>query len=88
MLRDPTLYQRLQSALDKEFGSIVGDLDIDALAKSPLLNAYINEALRMDPPTPLFVQRRVPEEGAILSGYALPGDMNIRVSPYQGSFRL
>ena len=43
MLKDPTLYKRLQQSLEQEFGSAVGELDIDALAKSPLLNAYISE---------------------------------------------
>ena len=85
MLKEPKLYERLHAALEADFGSMDGDLNIDLLARSPVLNAYIHEALRLDPPLPFFIQRRVPDEGGILSGYVLPANMNVRVSPYQGS---
>jgi cytochrome P450 len=58
-----------------------GPSDWSAIAKLPYLEAFINEVLRLHPPTPTSLPRRTPPEGLILDdGIYIPGDVDV-VSP-------
>lgn len=81
MLKSPHLYRELQAALDEAFG-LDDSPTADALATIPLLNAYIDEGLRMNPPLPFHVQRVVPAEGAIVAGVYLPPGTCVRMAIY------
>lgn len=54
------------------------DMTLDALRDMPYLNATLHEALRLCPPVPWILPRRVSEGGAEVCGIWLPG--NVRVS--------
>jgi cytochrome P450 len=56
------------------------DITIDALAKLTYLNACIEEGLRMYPPISAGLPRRVPQEGAIIAGKWIPGDVSVGVN--------
>lgn len=43
----------------------------------PLLDAIIQEALRLHPAAPASLQRIAPNEGAVLSSYQIPGNVSI-----------
>lgn len=49
------------------------DIDLEALRKLPYLNAVLNEGLRLCPPIPWVLPRRVPEGGDTVCGTWLPG---------------
>jgi cytochrome P450 len=81
MLRDPRRFRELQEVLDNTLGQ--DELPShDILSKISLLDAYINEGLRLNPPLPFHVQRVVPEGGAVVAGYFLPEGTHARLASY------
>lgn len=55
-----------------------GEISLDALRHLPYLNAVINEALRLCPPVPWMLPRRVPASGGEVAGVWLPGGVSTR----------
>ena len=53
------------------------EISLDGLASMPLLNAVLEESLRLCPPVPTILPRLVPEGGEAMCGVWIPG----RVSP-------
>lgn len=53
-----------------------GEISFDALRNLPYLNAVINEALRLCPPIPWMLPRRVPASGGEVAGVWLPGGVS------------
>jgi cytochrome P450 len=47
-----------------------------------MLDAYINEAMRLEPPIPYQNQRIVPESGVRYSGIFIPGGTHVRTALY------
>ncbi|KAI3391477.1 hypothetical protein diail_7308 [Diaporthe ilicicola] len=52
------------------------EISLDSLRQLPYLNAVINEALRLCPPVPWILPRRVPASGGKVAGIWLPGDVS------------
>lgn len=58
------------------------EITVDELARLPYLNACIEEGLRIYPPTPASLPRRVPQEGAFIAGKWIPGDVSVAISQW------
>jgi len=56
------------------------NITIDDLARLTYLNACIEEGLRMHPPISSGLPRRVPQEGAMIAGTWIPGDISVGVN--------
>jgi cytochrome P450 len=56
------------------------DVTIDELAKLPYLNACIEEGLRMYPPISSGLPRVTPQEGAMIAGKSVPGNVSVAVN--------
>lgn len=52
------------------------EISLDALRQLPYLNAVINEGLRLCPPVPWILPRRVPSSGGKVAGIWLPSDVH------------
>jgi len=53
-----------------------------ALDSLPLLNALIQETLRLHHPSPMPQKRVVPPAGTTIDGYTIPGGVQISMSPH------
>ncbi|KPI44659.1 Tryprostatin B 6-hydroxylase [Cyphellophora attinorum] len=51
--------------------------EVSKVAKLPYLNAVIDEALRMHPPTPGGLHRKPPPEGVRLGDHYIPGEIQV-----------
>ncbi|PTB37888.1 hypothetical protein M441DRAFT_200670 [Trichoderma asperellum CBS 433.97] len=58
------------------------DINLDALRKLPYLNAVINEGLRLCPPVPWIIPRKVPEGGGTVCGTWLPARTSVSIQAY------
>jgi cytochrome P450 len=66
-------FKKLQKAVDE----VAGDKDFlncDDVNNIPLLDGYINEALRLHPAVPSGVQRETPPEGITIGDRYIPGN--------------
>ncbi|KAF1816634.1 cytochrome P450 [Eremomyces bilateralis CBS 781.70] len=81
---NPERFRRLQTVVDEIFKRQPHgqDIDIETLNKEPLLDAYINEAMRLEPPIPFQNQRIVPEGGTMIRNVYLPPGTHIRSALY------
>ncbi|PLB48736.1 cytochrome P450 monooxygenase [Aspergillus steynii IBT 23096] len=78
LVRDQALYKALQ----KELEPLLPDLSYDRLADCSLLNAAINEALRLHPAVPSGAQRMTPPEGMMIGDTYIPGNTLITIPVY------
>ncbi|KAL4862395.1 hypothetical protein BDV12DRAFT_45537 [Aspergillus spectabilis] len=78
---DSALYKKLQDELDG-----LPERSYDKLANFDLLNAVINEALRLHPAVPSGTQRMTPPEGITIGNTHIPGDVMVCV-PVHSIFR-
>ena len=81
MLRDPKRFTELQAELDATLGEDDAPSH-EILTKIPLLEAFINEGLRLNPPLPFHVQRVVPEGGSDIAGVFLPEGTHARLASF------
>lgn len=83
MLAHPTYYKNVQREIDGVFADHLAD-DLEALNKEcPLLNACINETLRLWPPVASGLQRVTPPEGMSLpNGTFIPGNVVISTQTF------
>ncbi|RYP26286.1 hypothetical protein DL768_011756 [Monosporascus sp. mg162] len=58
------------------------EINLDALRNLPYLNAVIMEALRLCPPIPWMLPRRVPSGGDTVCGIWLPGETAVSIQAY------
>ena len=82
LLCSPKQYKQLQTALDLLPRDTSGQFTHEDLAALPLLDAYIYEAMRLQPPIPYQNQRIVPSGGVIVSNVFIPGGTNTRTAIY------
>ncbi len=59
-----------------------GEIDARTIQAAPLLNACINETLRLHPVVPSGVYRKAPPEGAFVGEIWIPGDTTVLVNFY------
>ena len=81
LLCSPDHYRKLQAALE-EVPQTDDHFEHQQLSKCVLLDAYINEALRLQPPIPYQSQRMVPPGGYTVAGIHLSGGTNARTAIY------
>lgn len=67
----------LQKALEEEVNAVEGPLDDVTLEKLPVLNAVIEESLRLYGAVPGSLPRVVPKGGATLGGYYIPEGVTV-----------
>ncbi|KAK7061078.1 hypothetical protein VNI00_000813 [Paramarasmius palmivorus] len=87
LLRDKSYFTRLREEIDVRFP--LGEDkrphdDVSQLATLPLLNAVINETLRLQPPVPTAIQR-APERGSggvIVGSVFVPEETGVHIPPY------
>lgn len=78
VLQQPTLRKQLED----EVGALKPDYDDATLETLPLLNAVINETLRLYGAAPGSLPRTVPEGGCTLGGYHIPGGITVCTQAY------
>lgn len=79
--KDQALYKTLQAELDA-----LKDLTQESLKKVKLLEAVINETLRLHPAVPSGLQRLTPPEGLQINDTYIPGDVTVCI-PMHALFR-
>lgn len=80
LLNAPDILRQLQDEVRSTFQSS-SDIKIAAMREMRVLNACINETLRIYPPAPGELPRVVPQGGAIISGQWVPGGIRVYTSP-------
>lgn len=55
------------------------DVGLEKLARLKYLQAVLQEGLRMYPPVPSMLPRRIPQGGAVMGGFFMPGGTNVGV---------
>jgi len=82
--RYPEYLVRLQAEIDQAFPEFQEPFDSLKLSHMPLLNAVINEAMRLQPPVPSGGQRSVPVEdsGRLIGTHYVPTQTQIFVHVY------
>ncbi len=74
---DPVLVKRLQTEFDA-----LSNIEHGQLVAVDLLDAVINEAMRLHPPVPSGTQRVTPAEGMWIGQRFIPGDTIVQVPSY------
>lgn len=77
LAHDADLIKRLQAEFDA-----LPDLAHDNVSKVALLDAVINETLRVHPPVPSGTQRVTPREGLRIGEVHIPGNTIVQVPSY------
>ncbi|KEQ90829.1 hypothetical protein AUEXF2481DRAFT_9105 [Aureobasidium subglaciale EXF-2481] len=79
LLINPDKMAKLVAEIRGTFAS-ESDITVDELARLTYLKACIEEGLRMYPPVPGSLPRKVPEGGALVAGQWIPGDVTVAIS--------
>lgn len=79
LARNPQIVKKLRDEL-ASFVKKDGDLNIKDFQDNELLNAVINETLRLHPPVPAGTLRVTPDEGLQIGKTFIPGGTTV-VSP-------
>ena len=80
----PEVYSRLTNEMR---GALTTESDVvwEKVRELRYLEATLNEALRLFPPSPASQQRIVPRGGATVDGYHLPAGTTVAVSPWSAT---
>lgn len=78
VLQRPTL----QAALEEEVAALNDDFTENDLMALPLLNAVIDETLRLYGAAPSSLPRVVPESGTKMAGLFIPGGLTVSTQAY------
>ncbi|UKZ82890.1 hypothetical protein TrVFT333_010690 [Trichoderma virens FT-333] len=77
----PNVYKRLTAEIRDAFMAN-DDIKWEKVKNLRYLDATLNEALRLFPPSPASQQRVVPPGGAIIAGYYVPAGTTVAVPPW------
>ncbi|KAL4883972.1 cytochrome p450 monooxygenase [Aspergillus karnatakaensis] len=86
LLTHPDHITLLRTEFSTEIGKDMTSITPDDLVKLPHLNAIINETLRLHPPVPSGVQRKIPPQGIEIGEVHIPGN-TITLIPFYTLFR-
>lgn len=75
LLKNPPTLSRLVTEIRTSFPD-GKEMSIQKLAKLPYLNAVLQEALRMYPPVPGILSRRMIPGGGVINGYYIPANVS------------
>ncbi|KAJ9658389.1 hypothetical protein H2201_007829 [Coniosporium apollinis] len=79
-------HRRILQQLREEIDAVLDDDDIiapyDKVKHLPYLRACLDESLRLFPPTPQGLGRKIPTEGMYVLGDFIPGGTSVSVSAY------
>jgi cytochrome P450 len=83
LAKKPVLRNKLLAEVKAVYGKTVpGEYKDSDLAQVAILNAVINETLRMQPAAALNSQRLTPPEGITVEDVWIPGHVQVHVSPW------
>lgn len=83
LLKNPEALAKLRRELDDALGSAdVLVAPYDQVKHLPYLRACLDEAMRLNPPTPFNLPRKTPPEGTTIMGYFIPGNTSVSMSSY------
>lgn len=82
IINDHTIYQRLKTELKSAIQEKHSIPEWSTLENLPYLRGVVKEALRFGYGVPGKIPRKVPEAGAVLCGYHVPGGTAIAQSSY------
>ncbi|KAF7330420.1 Cytochrome P450 [Mycena venus] len=84
LLSHPKYYEQLQEEIDSQFPHGVDPMDTRSHADMKILNACINETLRLQPPVRTNGPRQVPSgsRGKIIAGLFIPEGTQVYIPPY------
>jgi len=90
LLKNPSIMDRLTAEIRTAFAE-QADMNFVKLAKLQYLNACIQEALRVYPPVPGILPRKMLPGGAVINGYYIPENVSLGVHQlgayhYRGNF--
>ncbi len=75
LLKNPDSLQKLTEEVRNAFSS-AADMTLRSLTKLPYLQACLDEALRLYPPVPGTLPRRVMPQGDVVNGQFIPGGVS------------
>lgn len=75
LLKHPAHLERLTKELRGSFSSL-NDMTMTKLSRLEFLNACLEEGLRIYPPVPVGLPRRIPKEGATICGHWVAGGVS------------
>ncbi|KIX93767.1 uncharacterized protein Z520_10391 [Fonsecaea multimorphosa CBS 102226] len=78
---EPSIMTRLRDELETISGD-AGNIEHQYLQCAPLLNACINETLRLHPPVPSGLYRKTPPDGVYIGDEWIPGNTTIQIHLY------
>lgn len=78
LLKNPDSLQKLTDEVRNEFSS-AAHMTIRSLARLPYLQACLDEALRLYPPVPGILPRRVILQGDVVNGQFIPGNASLSI---------
>ncbi|KAI0513256.1 cytochrome P450 [Xylaria bambusicola] len=81
LVSDPEKLKMLSDEVRQRFAAFE-DITLGALPSLPYLNSVINEGLRLCPPIPWILPRKVPHPGAMVCGTWLPGGTPVSIQAY------
>ncbi|OTB06020.1 hypothetical protein M426DRAFT_259843 [Hypoxylon sp. CI-4A] len=81
LLQHPDIMAKLKQEIRTEFRSDK-DINFSALTDKKYLQAVLNEAMRVYPPTPASLRRCVPPEGCTILDKFIPGGTAVGFTPY------
>ena len=74
LLRSPRVMEKLQMEIRRAFDSY-DDINAASTSRLKYLNAIILESLRVYPPLPFALPRKVPEGGGVVDGNSVPANV-------------
>jgi cytochrome P450 len=84
LLKHPGKYNKLVQEIRGGFQK-QDDISFLSVARLPYLHAVLEESLRLYPPVPGYLPRKVPMGGASIDGQYVPGGVSVSVVPFSAS---